>query len=116
MPSLRRETGVAAVSWSADRRPADAMPDFGDYGFPGWEPEPGRRQARKSHHRADPVRPRTRRNGLPEQRFYVTDQIREYYAAQGRILPAARAYYGTGRDTLTGHLTGRQIKKEAGNA
>ena len=118
MPSPRRdrETAPVAVSWSADSRPADATPDFGDPGLPGWEPEPGRRQARTSHHRRAPVTPRPRRNGLPELRPYLTDEIREYYAAQGRTLPGARAYLGNGRDTLTGHLSARQIEKEAGNA
>ena len=115
MPSPRqnRELGASAVSWTAESRPADAMPDFGDYGLPGWEP--GARQSRNTHRRADPEKPRARRNGLPAQRFYVTDQVREYYAAQGRPLPG-RAYLGTGRDTLTGHLPADQIEKEAGNA
>ena len=103
MPSLRRdrETAPAAVSWSVDRRPADATPDFGDRDRVGYVPS-GRRRVRR----------RVRRNGLPEQVFYVTDEIREYYAAQGRTLPG-RAYLGSGRDTLTGHLTERQIELEA---
>ena len=116
MPSPRsnRETAPAAVSWSAERRPADAMPDFGDYGLPGWEP--GARQSRNTHRRDEKPRPRERRNGLPAPRLYITDQVRAYYEAQGRPLPGARAYYGTGRDTLTSHLSEDQLGKEAGHA
>jgi hypothetical protein len=109
-PRSRRETAPAAVSWSAETRPADAMPDYGDYGLPGYIPGVTGRRSQPGH----PVtRPRERRNGLPRPVFYITDQVREYYAAQGRVLPAARAYYGTGRDTLTGHLSDSQLQEEA---
>lgn len=112
MPSLRRdrETAPTAVSWSVERRPPDAVPDFGDRDRAGYEPGV---TSRRAVARRAQERPRGRRNGLPPARFYVTDEIRDYYAAQGRQLPGARAYYGTGRDTLTGHLTRAQIEQEA---
>jgi hypothetical protein len=89
MPSPRRdrETRPEAVSWSVERRPRDAMPDFGDWGLPDWEP--GHRQARTGQHLAPQV-PRERRNGLPEPRPY--------------------RYRGIGIDTLTGHLSPWQLR------
>jgi hypothetical protein len=89
------------------------MPDFGDRHLPGYEPPaPGTRRRTRS----ESPRPRARRNGLPAQRFYITDQVRDYYEAQGRVLSPGRAYYGTGRDTLTGHLSEAQLKEETGHA
>jgi hypothetical protein len=88
MPSPRRdrETKPEAVSWSVERRPHDAMPDFGDRGMHGYIPGvTGKRYEVKTA--AD--RPRERRNGLPELRPYV--------------------YRGTGRDTITGHLSPWQL-------
>jgi hypothetical protein len=89
------------------------MPDYGDRGTFGYiQGVTGRR----AWDRRGGEKPRERRNGLPELRPYVTDEIRAYYAAQGIALPGARAYLGTGRDTLTGHLTPRQIDQETGHA
>jgi hypothetical protein len=85
------------------------MPDFGDRNMPGYEPGDN-----MASHRRQP-RARGHRNGLPETRLYVTDQVRAHYAAQGITL-GGRAYRGTGRDILTGHLTERQIKEQARDA
>ena len=102
MPSPRRdrETAPVAVSWSVERRPRDAMPDYGDRYLPGYVPGV---TSRRAYDRQAGERPRERRNGLPELRPYVTDEIREYYAAQGITLPGARTYLGSGHDQLTGN-------------
>ena len=91
MPSLRRdrETAPAAVSWSRETRPRDAMPDFGDRDLPGYIPGTTGRRAQS---RRAAERPRERRNGLPDPVFYV--------------------YRGGGCDTLTGHLAEWQIREE----
>jgi hypothetical protein len=87
------------------------MPDYGDRDMPGYIPGvTGKRSEGRGQKKV--TRPRARRNGLPPARFYVTDQVREYYAAQGRTL-AGRPYLGTGRDTLTGHLEDAQLDQEA---
>jgi hypothetical protein len=97
MPSPRRdrETNPAAVSWSLETRPADATPDYGDRCMPGYVPGV---TGKRHEARRKAGKPRSRRNGLPDQVFYITDQVREYYAAQGITLPGARAYFGAGRD------------------
>jgi hypothetical protein len=97
MPSPRNEA-VTAGAWSIERRPRDAMPDFGDRDMAGYIPgETGIR----AEHRKSLDKPRARRNGLPQGRFYITPTPAAWLAANGKPLPAGhRPYQGSDFDLM----------------